>query len=328
MAATKDRQFAVPAAGIDVLEALWFHRLLSIRQINRLYMPENGERHTRKVMSELAGWGLVQPIAARSSGAPNYWFLTAEGGRTVQQVSDNIHGQAPSAEAVASVFQAHTVALNDVGIAFVESARERDDDCLPLAWEHEVEHRMGNAAGQIFRCDGLLRYGIMNRNKAIQRHYFVEVDRCTETIDQLCEKLRRYANYRRWIDPEATPGMTLGGREAWRHRYPAFPHLLFVFAPSRANHTRETLIKRARRVLSMAAQDPIVRATLSGTDDFVVGACLLEDLQRKGPYEAIFYEIESTADASGKGSIFTVLKHPVNILGQNDGELNPDGTLV
>lgn len=324
----EERRFAVPPDGVDVLEALWYHRLLSIRQINRLFTPQFQERWTRKIMAELAGWGLVASIPVRSAGAPNYWYLTAEGGRTVAQISDNVHGQAPSAEAVASVFQAHTVALNDTGIAFVESARDNDDDCLPLAWEHEVEHRMGNAAGEIFRCDGLLRYGIMDGNKARQRHYFLEVDRLTETMDQLVEKLRRYANYRRWVDPDSRPGTALGGLEAWRHKYPAFPHLLFVFTPSRPSHSRNTMTQRAKRVLAMAAQDPIVRLTLSGSDDFVVGACLLEDLQRRGPYEAIFYEIESKPAEKGRGSTFTVRKEPVNILGQNDVDLNPDGKLV
>lgn len=323
----KNKRFAVSSAGVDVLEALWYHRLLSIRQINRLFTPQFQERWTRKIMAELAGWGLVEAIPVRSAGAPKYWYLTSEGGKTVEQISDNVHGQAPSAEAVASVFQAHTVALNDVGIAFVESARENDDDCLPLAWEHEVEHRMGNSAGEIFRCDGLLRYGIMDGNRAVQRHYFLEVDRLTETMDQLVEKLRRYATYRRWVDPDSQPGIAPGGREAWRHRYPAFPHLLFVFTPSRPSHSRDTMIKRATRVLAMAAQDPIVRLTLDGTDDFVVGACLLEDLQIRGPYGAIFYGIESKS-TKGKGSTFSVRKDPVNILGQNEGDLNPEGKLV
>jgi hypothetical protein len=37
--------------------------------------------------------------------------------------------------------RAHTLAVNDVGIAFLKAARPRaEDECGPLAWRHEVAH--------------------------------------------------------------------------------------------------------------------------------------------------------------------------------------------
>lgn len=326
MEAQLQRPVTVTQIGVDVLEGLWLHRLLSTSQVHELYFPGKTKRWAKQVLDELAGWGLVSAVQGRERGGPYYWYLTAAGGSAVATISDNVTGTAPSIEQVASVLQAHTRALNDCGIAFVKSAREHDDDCVPLSWEHEVVHKMGSQVGQTFRCDGLLRYGIIRDKGAAQRHYFVELDRCNESMDTLVGKLRRYAEYRAWVDPDVLPGTTPGGLESWRRRYPAFPRLVFVFAPSSKMFDPKAVRKRALRTMHMAVADPIIRHTLGSVTDFHVSACLLDDLMSKGIYEPVFYEIGNKTDGDGESEYF-VKSDPVNILGQDRYDLKP-GKLV
>lgn len=310
---------SVRLEGADILEGLWFHRMLTTRQIHELFLPTRTERWAQKQLEELSGWGLIDFVRAREKGGAHLWFLTESGGRAVAGVSDNVTGLAPAVEQVASVLQAHTRALNEVGVSFVRTARGMGDDCLPLAWEHEVIHRMGgNQTGQVFRCDALLRYGLVGNKRASQRHYFIELDRGTETMDQLVDKLRRYAEYRTWVEPDTEPGTVPGGMEAWRRRYPAFPRLLFVFAPSRQVEGAKRLRNRAFRVLNMVAADPIVRHTLQKQEDFHVSACLLEDLQRHGAYAPIFLEVGTRRDRDDGMVDFFVREEPVNIVGEDE----------
>lgn len=77
----------------------------------------------------------------------------------------------------------HTLAVNDVGIAFVNAARERGDECGPLAWRHEIAYpitaRRNRRPGDIVIADALLTYTQQCPDRTLSVHQrFIELDPC------------------------------------------------------------------------------------------------------------------------------------------------------
>jgi hypothetical protein len=280
---------------VAMLEGIYQHRLISTAQLRCLYTPEASRYWTANVVRRLERAGLVASV--RRLGGMKLAYVTPGGADAVQAVPhaeprrkllDEAQAQGP--------LQRHTLAVNDVGLAFVEAARVRGDGFGPLSWRHELAHPIGPPPGrrrpEELIADALLTYEEHGR-LGVRFHYrFLELDRNTMPLDLLVAKLVRYARlYRHTVES--------GKRSVrfWETRYPVLPTVLLVLDGG----TRERLRRRRHTVLSLCAEHPDLRRT----PQVEISACLLEDLKADGPFAAIWRTKRDPA-------------RPVNWLGEAD----------
>jgi hypothetical protein len=136
------------ASGVEVLESLGQHRLLSTRQVHQLHTPDASIRWTRHLLARLRANGLA--AATARPGGMLLWYLTAAGIDSLDAIPSRAETRrrAIPPEQAAGSLQEHTLGVNDVGIAFVRAARERGDDCGPFDWFHEIAHSLGPPPGR------------------------------------------------------------------------------------------------------------------------------------------------------------------------------------
>ncbi len=149
----------LPGVAPAVLAGLYQHRLLTTTQIHALYTPRAGQRWTRKVLDLLKHRELVD--RARGPGTLSCWFLTDAGADAVEAAGPRAEQRrriATRAQAEGLLKQ-HTIAVNDVGTAFVLAARTRRDEC---DWRQEIAHPISTASvrhqPQFVIADALLTY--------------------------------------------------------------------------------------------------------------------------------------------------------------------------
>lgn len=280
---------SLPFVAGDMLESLGAHRLLLSRQLRALHAPHAGARWTEKVLARLVRTGLVS-YGAFGRGHQRVYYLTSEGRQALQAAGDE-QAAIPDARYAAGALNAHTIAVNDVGVAFVQAARERDDECGPLAWRHEVAHPLAPGAGRRAErviADAVLNYLQHTDDGALAFHYrFLELDRATQPTATLAAKLTRYARLFTYT--------TNNSKEPqWQTKYPVFPEVLIVLtgAPEGA------LRRRAQTVLAMAEIDPV----LQRTPQVAVSTVLLDELVQRGPWEPIFARLHSDRPTTWTGA--------------------------
>lgn len=266
----------LPAVAVEILESLAQHRLMSTRQVQALHTPQALIRRTQKLLRALRLRGLVSFITHR--GPTRLWFLTPDGAAAVQLLPtrEESRSRAFTPEQAAGPLRAHTLAVNDVGVAFVAAARARGDECGPLSWRHEVAHPIGKTpgkrGGEQLVADALLSYLRRDGRGVVLEQRFVELDRGTMPVRGLVEKLDRYARLKHHPDPD-------GEGPLWRRFYPAFPEVLVVFA----GQPTEVLVRRRQTTIALARQRPQLHAE----HGVQVSLCLLESLLRDGPFAPV-----------------------------------------
>lgn len=267
-----------PVAG-PMLESLYQHRVLATRQLHQMHTPATGLRWTHQVLQQLAAAGLVGWVRAGRGGVRLH-HLTAAGADAVELIPSRAELRrrlVTPAKAVGPL-QAHTLAVNDAGIAFLTTARTRGDECEPLAWRHEIAHptgpaRPGNRAPLLI-ADALLSYLQTGPGQQLVFHTaFIELDRATQPVDALADKLARYATLHSYTPKGAS-------RPGWKQYYAVFPHVLCVMA----GKPRAALERRRQTALALAHAD----AALAASRHVQVRACLLDDLTTEGPFGLIF----------------------------------------
>jgi Replication-relaxation len=270
------------ATAVTVLESLNQHRLLSTRQIHALHMPRTSLRWAQNVTARLRSLGLA--TSTPLPGGLLLWHLTDTGVGVVETIPSRaeIRRKMIRPEQAAGPLQEHTIAVNDVGVAFVQAARERGDECGPFDWFHEVAHSLGPPPGRRTHeqliADAVLTYQLAERDGSTSIVYrFVELDRANRSAADLARRLGRYARlYRRTISAESSAG---GRITLWSRLYPVFPTVLVVLAGRR----RDRLVERRRTLLALCRKDP----DLSETPEVEVSICLLDELAERGPFAPI-----------------------------------------
>ena len=140
--------------------------------------------------------------------------------------------------------------------------------------------------GELVITDAVFSY-LHRADSGASIHYrFVELDRATLPVDRLIAKLARYTRLYRFR-PKAARGKQAD--EAWRAHYPVFPVLMVVFA----DQPRRNLESRMQAVELLYPQD----YQLSRTPQLSIQLCLLEDLERRGPFAPIFSDLNTGAKA-------------------------------
>lgn len=272
-------ELRLPSAAVTMLEGLYQHRLLSTVQLHEIYTPGASKRWVQYLLGCLEDAGLAASI--RRSDRVKLAYITPEGAEAVEAVPHTeSRRKLLDQEQAQGPLQRHTLAVNDVGIAFIHAARARRDGFGPLSWRHELAHPIGPAPGrrrpEELIADALLTYEERGP-LGVRFHYrFLELDRNTMPLDLLVAKLVRYARLFRHAVPEN------GKRSVrfWSTRYPVFPTVLLVLDGGNS----ERLRRRRHAVLSLCAEHPDLRRT----PQVEISACVLADLQAEGPFADIW----------------------------------------
>jgi hypothetical protein len=272
---------ALPALATEVMESLYQHRVLSTLQIHELHTPNAHRSFIRRLLDTLYDVGVADH--ASGAGRLKLWFLTKRGNDAVEVIGTRAEHRRKqvSAEQAAGPLRMHTLAVNHVGIAFVNAARARGDECGPLGWRHEIAHpitpRHNRRSGDMVIADALLTYTQQLPDRTLSVHQcFIELDRATIPLQALCEKFDRYACLRDYMPEEPGRDVRLSG---WRAYYPTFPVVLVIFA----HRDRKTLQRRMQNTIALHQGDHRTRRL-----GVLVG--LLEDLSEHGPFAPIFID--------------------------------------
>src|SRR5262245_57142919 len=259
---TMPRNSALPIPAAETLDLLYQHRLLSTPQLHELLGSRYAERSVVRLLDRLSQRGLVTSVPARTETwrrGHRLWFLTEPGAEVVEAVPDRAETRRRllTPALAAGQLQAHTLAVNDVGIAFMRAAQERNHDFGLYSWRHEVAHdlgrRMGRGRGQVI-ADSVLRYWMpLPAGRIAIRYRFVELDRANRLVDDVAGNLSRYALLREvWSMRRAAGHETADEAPGWPMLYRHFPGIVVVLAnPGRAN-----LQRRLANLLALCRADP------------------------------------------------------------------------
>lgn len=273
-------QSGLPENALEVLASVAQHRLLTTAQVQAIHLPGRGQRWTQRVLVRLAAAGLIAHVHA-PGGRRRLWFVTERGAELA--ASSGALDRAPkvmSPADAAGQLHAHTLAVNDTAICFLEAARDRGDEFGPLSWRHEVAHPLTRGRGRRRRqllADAQLSYLLVGEDEVVLEQRLLELDRATLPVDRLARGLARYAQLYRATDEHDEP--------LWRTWYPTFPPVLCVLAGAPS----AVLERRRDTAIALCATDP----ELARTPEVAIWLCLLDDLQTDGPFAAIFSDFQA-----------------------------------
>jgi Replication-relaxation len=290
--APANSSLALPSVAAGVLQSLHQHRVLTARQVHVLHTPGASLRWTQRVLTQLHRRGLSDR-AAGPRGV-SLWFLTARGASAIQaagQLAEPRRHTTSPAQA-AGPLRAHTLAVNDTGIAFVKAAREHPgDDCGPLAWRHEIAHPYTSGhsrhGAHLVIADALLSYLQAAADDSLILHQrFIELDRGTIPAEHLAGKLARYSQLLHHSPGKATPQSPL-----WHNSYRSFPPVVVVLAGLSSAAAR----RRIQKTIALYRSDP-VRGRYGTVP---ISFTTLPDLQRRGPFAPVFISAEHPDQPTG-----------------------------
>jgi Replication-relaxation len=286
--ATRDAGSAVSVrfggVQVEMLECVYQHRLLSTGQLHVLY-PRRALRRTQRALAAMERVGWLD--AVRQPGGMKLWFVTQAGAEAVESIANRaeLRRKVIAPEQAAGPLQAHTLAVNEVGVAFVRAARERaPDEFGPLAWHNEIAHPIGPRPGrrgvEMLIADAVLSYMRWAPDGRVCLDWaFVELDRATMALETLVAKLGRYVRLYEYAGPADRRRSGLGA--LWQEHYPDFPALLVVLA----NASRRRLGNRRWLVQSLWERDYAERGRWID-----LRVCLYTDLLDQGPFAPIFID--------------------------------------
>jgi hypothetical protein len=269
------------AAWVEVLASLAQHRTLTAAQVRSMHLPGTKVRQAQRLLADLGHEGLADH--ATGLRAQRLWFATGRGVEVVRSAGA-LEGEPPVLDrrSAAGRLSAHTLAVNDVGVAFIEAARERGEEFGPLSWRHEVGHPLsiGRGRRRSFKiADAVLTYLRSDGGETVVEQRFLELDRATRPAGGLAHELAAYVRLRRAVDASGEP--------LWRGAYPAFPDVLCVLAGVRPDLLR----RRREAVLAFLGADPV----MGSSPRPAIRLCLLEELCEEGPFAPVFLDAHEPA---------------------------------
>ncbi len=268
-----------------MLAGLYQHRLLTTKQLHALYTPRARLRWTRLVLESLKSRGLADRV--QGPGTLSLWFATDDGADAVETAGPRAEQRRRiTTQAQAEgLLRKHTVAVNEVGIAFTRAAHERGDECGPDSWRHEIAHPISAGSArkppQLVVADALLTYLQAAHDGALVLHQrFIELDRGTaRPAEQLAAKITRYTRLR-YYTPTSAAAPDAPAKPLWRRYYRSWPHLLIVLA----DQSPKRIQQRIQRSLALYESDPGKDHRIAIPVSFVS----LDDLTARGPFASVF----------------------------------------
>lgn len=280
---------SLETAAAEVIDVLHQHRLLTTSQLRDLVLPERSLRRTQQVIAELARRRLLDSVAsghAWPGPGERVWFLSRRGAAVAEELPDRAEPRRRlmTADKAASLLQAHTLAINAVGVAFMRAARVRGDEFDSRSWRHEIAHDIvAGRRRRLLIADALLRYWTGDGSSL---HYrFLEVDRGNALIDDLLGKLKRYvALHDAWRDYRNVGKWEHERLPVWPSRYLAFPSVLVMFADS----GRADPVRRLTTAMAGCREEPEFKWKAN-----LFRFALFDDLIAAGPFAALFRRLDS-----------------------------------
>ncbi len=282
MSGSASLESAATETGIEIVASLAQHRVLSAAQVRAIHLPASGERWAQRMLVRLGDAGLAGYVRSPRSHR-RLWHVTELGARVAREAgARDGEPRLIGAEGAAGPLRAHTLAVNGAAICFLEAARERGDEFGPFSWRHEVSHPLSRGRGRRRRAlvaDAVFTYLLLDGEGVAIEQRFLELDRATLSVDRLAAELARYAELHRLTGADGEP--------LWRERYPVFPPIHCVLTGGRRN----VLERRRATTIAMLGTNPrFTRET-----EVAVSICLLEDLERDGPFAPIFRDASDPA---------------------------------
>lgn len=269
----------LPQSTTEILASVAQHRVLTTAQIRAIHFPGRTLRRARQVMASLEATGLIDHVQAPGTLPRRLWYLTSRGSATANAsgVLDNPPRPLDPGQA-AGQLRAHTMAVNDVGIAFLQAARKLGDDFGPLSWHHEVSHPLSETKRRRYlRADAVLTYLRGDAGEVYIEQRFIEVDRATLSTDRLASELAAYTGLFLATNKKGEP--------IWQRRYPAFPPVVCVLAGAEDS----ALERRKNAAIALLRRDP----ERNRTPEVAISFCLATDLAKHGPFGRIFRDIQN-----------------------------------
>lgn len=208
-----------------VLDLLADHRFLTTRHIEQFIFtnhktPISAARTSRRVLARLDGWNLIERPIRRVGGlhagsSSSIWMLTSIGQR-LRSLRAGI-GAVGRVREPGERFIAHYLAIADTHLALVTGQRAGHLDLLEVRIEPACWRTYTGLGGsrEVLKPDMFA----VTAGGEFQDHWFIEVDRATESIPTLLKQCQQYETYRRhgseqadrgvfplvlWIVPDAT----------------------------------------------------------------------------------------------------------------------------
>lgn len=198
------------ARDLAVLELLAAHRYLTTHHLERFLFHEHataasGSRTCRRVLARLENWSLLgRPIrrvgGLQAGSASSIWMLTSAGKRLLNLRAGL--GAVGRVREPSERFIAHYLAIADTRLQLLDADRSRKlelgtVEIEPIAWRSYL-----GSGGQKETLKPDL-YAVTTVRTAsgeladFEDHWFIEVDRGTESIPTLLGQCRQYEAYRR-----------------------------------------------------------------------------------------------------------------------------------
>lgn len=198
----------------QVLRSVAAHRFLTTRQIERLHFFDHasalsGARTARRVLRRLHEDRLLDPLKRRIGGvragsAAHVWRIGPAGYRLLSRAADAADARRPPSEPGLRTLE-HCLAVADVHLSLVEAARRSQlsisrVEVEPAAWRPYL----GPSGERLVLKPDLF---VVTAIGEYEDHWFIEVDRGTETLPTLLRQCERYERYRRSGQEQAVSGI-------------------------------------------------------------------------------------------------------------------------
>lgn len=272
---------ALTSQARELVASLYMHRMLTTTQLQQLHGHGRSMKAMQRRLRRLSDRGLVTYAVGPLPGKQFRWYLTERGAEMAELGGDvDIRPFRMSHDAAIGAHADHLIAVNDVGIALVESARGEGDSFDHRRWSHEVAHRYGQGPRDLLSADALITYDVRTERGVTAERRFIEVDRGTESVHDLAEKVHAYHLFAQWEQPRKEAEAHLA-RLSWRRSYQVYPGVVFVYAGLTPDRARARTVDLA----NFLSLDNRVATTTSTRVDAAVTT--LEALQTHGPFARI-----------------------------------------
>jgi hypothetical protein len=197
----------------DVLTSLQDHHYLTTTQLQRLHFKNHqttaaAGRICRRSLTRLVRLGLIEHLERRvggvRAGSASYVWRLGRIGDALLRLQSPQRPRARHKEPSLLHLQ-HSLAIADTHLAFLELARQAAIELPTVVTEPACWRRYLAASGAMVTLKPDLF--VMTVSGEFEDHWFIEVDRGTESLPTLLGKCAQYEDYRRTGDAQHDDGV-------------------------------------------------------------------------------------------------------------------------